>query len=520
MSDKNLTELEWKKFSKGRGYKDAPFVKALAALETAKDAQARLAALDAIDKEGDALRKANKADKELAHYLDDADKAALKERKAAEFDAKKAAASTDDEEDSPALLTTKMVPLLRAVPKGEILHSLVALGSKECAVLVSRKPIGPPRRKLLTDYLGVSAGVKFIAGECIWEANAHTFVVQNEAAGLAKKLKAALHKQTEQRFKVRVRGEDGTVDDDGEEGSPESEGQDDAASSTASPPAVDPEATRFTQRLAALMPEVKAALAGPLGNEVKLKVSEAGLLARQHDLAGAHGLLDQAEALLKQGADAPQEDPAAAFNARLAGLMPRVKTALASPQGADVKLKVSEAGVLARKKEFAPAHALLDELERLLSGESEAGEQQTQETRETTAQQGGGSFVDYAKARLAWLDARKSVGADLAKLRAAIHEAYAGTAELAEAQSAAKTLDGVMRELDESLADKLDEGLNAADPVRRQQVNAQAAEIIERYQRFVGTSTLIREIDDNPFVPVNVQDLLVTTLAELERQLG
>jgi hypothetical protein len=94
---------------------------------------------------------------------------------------------------------------------------LIAMAGKDTCVFVSRKPIGPPRRKLLTTYLGTTAGVKFVPGEVIWEENANTFVMRTQAAGLAKKVKAALLAQTEQRYKVRVRGEDpNDIDDDGE----------------------------------------------------------------------------------------------------------------------------------------------------------------------------------------------------------------------------------------------------------------------------------------------------------------
>ena len=409
MSDKNLTELEWKKFSKGRNLKDGAFVKALAALELAKNPDAQLAALDEIEKQADILRKANKGDKEITSYLDDTDKAATKERKLAEFEAKKAAQSQSEGEDeeAPDLLTTKMVPLLRAVPKGEVMHAMIAMAGKDTMVMVSRKAIGAPRRKVMTTALGATGGVKFIAGECIWEANAHTFVLQHEAAGLAKKVRAALLEQTSQRFKVRVRGEDpNDIDDDGEPAeheASETEGQ--QATTTGStesgiPPAPplpgqgtpgtapttapDADTLAFNTRLAALMPRVKEAItaAGPNANDVRLKVSEAGVFARKKEFDAANALLDDAEKLLgggnippapplTPGAPAPTTavDPdATAFNTRLAALMPRVKEALvaAGPSANDIKLKVSEAGVFARKKEFDQANALLDDAEKLM----------------------------------------------------------------------------------------------------------------------------------------------------------
>ncbi|TDP62839.1 hypothetical protein [Roseateles toxinivorans] len=223
MSDKTLTEAEWKKFAKGRGLKDAALLKAMGELDKAKTPEDQLAALDDIEKQSEQLRKANKADKEVTGYLDDLDKALVKERKLAEAEARKAAAEQvgDEEEESPTLLTTKMVPLLRDVRKGTVLQAMVATVGNDCVVLVSRKPIGSPRRKLLTAELGTTSGVKFVTGECIFEQNAHTFVLLTQAAGMAKKIKEALLKQTEQRYKIRVRGEDpNDIDDDGEPAEP------------------------------------------------------------------------------------------------------------------------------------------------------------------------------------------------------------------------------------------------------------------------------------------------------------
>jgi hypothetical protein len=71
-----------------------------------------------------------------------------------------------------------------------------------------RRPIAATRRKLLSEALDAKGGAKFIAAQCLFEQNALTFVVQAKAAGLAKRLKAALLMQTDLRLKVRVRGEE------------------------------------------------------------------------------------------------------------------------------------------------------------------------------------------------------------------------------------------------------------------------------------------------------------------------
>lgn len=239
MSDKALTEAEWKKFAKGRGLKDDGLLKALAALDKASNPEASLAALDNIAKQGDLLRKAAKGDKDVAGRLDEIDKALAKERKLHEAAAKKqqlaAEAAQNEDEDSPAQLSSKMIPLLREVRKGVVLQAMVALAGKSCAVMVSRRAIGPTQRKLLSTQLGTTSGVKFVPGECLFEANAHTFVVQSQAAGLAKRIRQALLEQTEQRFKVRVRGEDpNDIDDDGEPA------EDSAAEATDTPTANPP----------------------------------------------------------------------------------------------------------------------------------------------------------------------------------------------------------------------------------------------------------------------------------------
>ena len=123
----------------------------------------------------------------------------------------------EDEEgdDGSELLTTKMIPLLRQVNKGEMMHALVARAGKEVAVMLSRKPISPARRKLLADELGASGGIKYFVGHCVKEKGATTFVMKSEVAGLAKQLKLALLNQTGMRVKrLSCRGQDGETDHD------------------------------------------------------------------------------------------------------------------------------------------------------------------------------------------------------------------------------------------------------------------------------------------------------------------
>lgn len=373
MSEKLLDESEWKKFSKGGDYKDAALLKALAALAKAAPAECG-AALDEVEKQGELLLKAHKGDKKLAEHWKTVAAALVRERKAATAAAEAEAASADDDDASPAVLTTKMVPLLRMVPKGETLQAVVAYVGDQTAVMVSRKAIGAPQRKLLATQLGVSGGVKYLAGQCLFEKNLHTFVLETLVAGMAKKLKAALLAQTEMRWKIRVRGLDPNVveEDLDEDGAPPA----DAGGSPA-----DPARTAYEARLSELTPELTAALRDPKRDGSKMRAvlefargkAEAGDYA-----AGSQGL----EALAKllgaapnappatpaAGGDAPTVDPARAFTARLQALMPQIQkaTAAGGELGAAVKARSAAAAMAAKDKEFVAADAALDEIEGLL----------------------------------------------------------------------------------------------------------------------------------------------------------
>lgn len=296
--EKQLSEAAWKSFANGRGYKDGPLLKALAELAKADPPDAQQSALDAIDKQAEVLLKANKGDKELSAYLGDMDKAVARARKAAE---QAAAPSRDgDEEDSPALLTSKLIPLIRQVRSGETVYAMVGTAGKSTAVLLSRKPIGTPRKKLLADYLDAKGGVKYLDGQCLLENNALTFVMLGAVGGLAKRLRAALLQQTELILKVRCRGEDGE-DDDGEAAAP-----DDATIETpraeAPPPGPQPTAAElaYQQRRAALDVLLQQALDAKHPESTKLRALSgfASDKAGGDDYAGAGKALDMLEKLL------------------------------------------------------------------------------------------------------------------------------------------------------------------------------------------------------------------------------
>lgn len=449
MAEKHLSEAAWKVQAKGQSYKDAAWLKSLEAWAKAAKAgpDEQQKALDQVATEAAALRKANKADKALASYLDLVDKALERERKEVEK-AAKAAADAEEADESPALLTSKMIPLVRQVRKGDMLHALIATNGKQTAVLLARRPVAPARRKLLAEFLDVSGTLKYIQGTCLWEQEAHTFVVDTQAAGLAKKLKAALLGQTELRCKVRVRGQDpNDVDEDLEDAAP-AQAEPQASAAATGQPVSDDNAARLTT-----------------------------------------------------------------FNARLKALLPAVQAAVQAghPQAAQIKLKASEAGALARQNRFAEAQALLDTLSQQLAPAAPAAPPATPKE---------GRFVNHAKARLAWSGMREKLKADLDTLERAILAHYKDAANHGELKEKVKALQRLLVELDSSLTDTLDLALNAQDMARRAELHEQAREILARYSDFATRDELLQALDTNPFVPLTTRDTLLKGLQVLDRSLA
>ena len=312
MSDKQLDESAWKAFAAKHDIPDgAPLLKALAQLGRAeKQGPAEvLEALSLLDKQLALLAKAHKANKPVARQLEDMEAASSERQKAA---AKQIKSAADDEDaegaDSPALLSSKMTPLLRELRKGEArMAAMVCTAGRETAVLIMRRAISPARRALLAAAVDAKGGAKYLVGDCAYEEGVLTFVLPSASAGLAKRLREALLKQVQLRLKVRVRGDDGALDDDGEDEPPQASEQ--PASTPPAPPAPAAAApaapaaaavAEFKTRLSALLPRIKAAQAAghPAEQDLRLKLGEAGELAKRLRFEEALQLLGEAETLL------------------------------------------------------------------------------------------------------------------------------------------------------------------------------------------------------------------------------
>lgn len=329
MLDKQLTEHAWKAFADNKGYKDTPLLKALSALNAAERSarpDAILGALDELDRQTALLRKAHRTDKPLDAHLDGMDKVIKRLRASTEPQQPqqdKAAAAKPDKpakadkpddgdegDDSPALLTSKLLTLLKLVAgKGAALNAQIALSGKGCAVLLSPREPGPPQRKLLATYLDNASGIKYLAGQCIFEQGAHTFVLPAKVGGLAKRLKAALFEQTGLRLKVRVRGEDPDdvdLDEDAIEAAPTTAPTPASAPAAAAPPKPADTAT-LIEAMKKLAPGIRQAAASrpALKDDLERLVAEFQSRIKAGQAGQARETLLELGALVKGATTAP-----------------------------------------------------------------------------------------------------------------------------------------------------------------------------------------------------------------------
>lgn len=496
MADKSLSELEWKKLSKGKGWKDAALVKALAALEAAASPAEEEGALEQITAEAKALRKVLKGEGAAIEHLETMEKAATKALPAAQARAKSQAktaatgkeskkgeesAGDEDDEDSPVALTKGLAALLRQVQKGLSMHAMFVTDGKTLGVMVTRKAPTPVKAKVLKDYLGLSAAKPPIMAACLFEANLITFVVEGSPSGLAKKVKAALLAQTELRWKIRVRGGDPNDVDLDDEEAEAGEVQAEQSSEPAAP-TEDPRAARYREQLEALTPRLGAALSAQHPEATKLRAVSG--YASEKAAAGDH-------------------DGALKALAMLAKLL---ETPVPVPSNADGPPVVSGTDVAGES----------EDAERESDAEAAA---QAVAAANAPPPPAGPSMVALTKARLEWERARKLVKAELQRLEQVILEATADEPDAEDIRAAAPNLYEVLEVADESLIDLLDELLNAEEPARRYELRRQAADKVEAYAAFVASDALVQNVDANPFLPVKVRSTLETTLNQLRAKL-
>jgi hypothetical protein len=136
----------------------------------------------------------------------------------------------------------------------------------------------------------------------------------------------------------------------------------------------------------------------------------------------------------------------------------------------------------------------------------------------TAKAEGGGGAVTYAKSRLAWLAARKKIESDIETLRQRIIDAFKDQPIAPQLDTSYRTkVAPVLAALDESLADVLDDATNETDAAKRTKLVADAKGIMAKYAQFLTSEPLIKDLDENPFLPLSIRATVGGTISTLSK---
>ncbi len=487
MSEKHLTEPPWKLLFVKHKLKDTGLQKALNAyskVDAAKSPELVIESLAEIAEQAAKLKKANQAIEELADYLDEVVKETARTKQGLAAALKPAEQKEEPESSDLKVRLTNALKKIKAADTGEPI-AFVACVAKPCYGLLLAKSaaekIGAAHKKILID---LTAGTKFIVGSCLFESNAHTFVVDPVPGGLAKHLKRAIKEITGQGCRVRVRDPEGKIvtdsdtEADGEEEAQSPVAEVEAAASTPAPAGEAPAApqtanaeamAKFTARFKALQPDILKAIATktPPGDEVKQRATEAGNLANKNDFEQANRVLDAVETLLKKlttAAIPPPPSPRPAAEAK-----PVV--APSPPAGAG-----------------APAREI--------------------------------KLSTYLSGRANLRTARENAAKELQRLQQTILDRCKDEPFYQQVEARSQKLFDYLTPIDDAVVNKLDEAGKCLDPELQVTLNNKVRELIQKQLAALQSHPLASFVEKNPFGKFIIKQPLEVTLAALDKQLS
>jgi hypothetical protein len=129
----------------------------------------------------------------------------------------------------------------------------------------------------------------------------------------------------------------------------------------------------------------------------------------------------------------------------------------------------------------------------------------------------------FKKARAAWVAAKEKAEQDLETVKDGAHMAYmADAVQYPKIVRGCKDIDTILDNLDDELRDTLDK--YASTPLRNQaklhQLAETANEVLDRYQKYVEGSPLMKAVDQKEFADVTIHAPIVKALADLRKALS
>ena len=432
----------------------------------------------------------------------------------------------DDEDSTPAALVDpkllgKQLNMCKKDPDLTMKFAFVdAKGNDQPAMMALNRRMSA---RGLFKKLQAAAGVKTGAYGSAWvDGTILMLQLDKPLSGLVKKVRQPVRASGFRISKAVLYNADGS-EFESDDTPDEAIGNDPAApgaeaGKSSAPPAPPKPSVTYEAKLATLKPRIhKAAAEGSPDVPKHDKLLEfATTKAKAEDFLGAVAALRQIEQLLDNPTPkttAPGGvDPAAAFNARFAALLPKIKTA-----ELEIKAIASEAGIIAKnQKDYDKAGKMLDEVEALLGQQDGSGQQPTPRQTASGRSESGFSKVAFESIHLDWESGKKATAARLKQLNQAIVDDGDG----AEFVTAAAKLDKVLARLNKGLSKTLDAMRNSADGPQRVQLSRQARDIADRYLDYLATDELVVHVDDNPYeVKVDARGTLSSPLQRLRAQL-
>jgi hypothetical protein len=214
--------------------------------------------------------------------------------------------------------------------------------------------------------------------------------------------------------------------------------------------------------------------------------------------------------------DEPDEE---AYQRKWAQLEPRMLEELQAKRGDASKMRAVSgfASEKAAGGDYEAALKGLDALEKLLEvGVPPAPPPPPQPKQQVTPDKAG----VYDKSGAAWLAARKKMESDIDTLRQSIVTTFKGDPNVAKLESSYRArVAPVLAKLDESFAQKLVEVAKAGDASKRADLVKQAKQILDGYQQYLTGEggSLIKDLDENPFVPLSIRAVMGGTITTLSK---
>ncbi|HET6239907.1 MAG TPA: hypothetical protein VFE41_33860 [Acetobacteraceae bacterium] len=132
--------------------------------------------------------------------------------------------------------------------------------------------------------------------------------------------------------------------------------------------------------------------------------------------------------------------------------------------------------------------------------------------------QGAGGAEGLDKSGQIWLAIRKKVETDIETLRQRIVDTFKDDAIAPQLDTSYKAkVAPVLATLDDSLAVTLGAATKATDAAQRTKLIADAKTIMQKYAQYVTSEPLLKDLDENPFVPLTIRASVGGTLSTLSK---